>query len=117
MVRNFFYFIIAALLFSCKPDDVTPPPTPVETARIVVNPSFGSLPLMLDSIYQGPNGIQIKVYDIKFYTTLLSNQNNTFAEVGYFDFREKDALRKFALAKYFVSFWLWHKLLARYRNR
>jgi hypothetical protein len=89
VVRNFFYFIIAALLFSCKPDEVTPPPTPVETARIVVNPSFGSLPLMLDSIYQGPNGIQIKVSDIKFYTTLLSNQNNTFAEVGYFDFREK----------------------------
>ena len=47
---------------------------------------------MLDSIYQGPNGIRIKVSDIKFFTTLMSNQNNTFAEVAYFDFREKGAL-------------------------
>jgi len=57
-----------------------------------VNPSFGASPLMLDSIYQGPNGIRIKVSDIKFFTTLMSNQNNTFAEVAYFDFREKGAL-------------------------
>ena len=47
---------------------------------------------MLDSIYQGPNGIRIKVSDIKFFTTLMSNQNNTFAEVAYFDYREKGAL-------------------------
>ena len=47
---------------------------------------------MLDSIYQGPNGIRIKVSDIKFFTTLMSNQNNTFAEVAYFDFREKGTL-------------------------
>ena len=89
MVRNFFYFIIFGVLFACKPDDVIPPPAPAETARIVVNPSFGNLPLELDSVYQGPNGIQIKVSDIKFYTTFLSNQNNTFTEVAYFDFREK----------------------------
>jgi hypothetical protein len=80
------------LLFSCKPDEVTPPPAPAETARITVNPSFGALPLMLDSIYQGPNGIRIKVSDIKFFTTLMSNQNNTFAEVAYFDYREKGTL-------------------------
>lgn len=76
-------------LLACKPKPVDPPPAPAETVRILVNPMFGLNPLMLDSIYQGPNGIQIKVSDIKFYTTLLSNQNNTFAEVGYFDFREK----------------------------
>jgi len=92
VVRNFFYFIIFGLLFSCKPDEVTPPPAPAETARITVNPSFGALPLMLDSIYQGPNGIRIKVSDIKFFTTLMSNQNNTFAEVAYFDYREKGTL-------------------------
>ena len=92
MVRNFFYFIIFGLLFACKPDNVTPPPAPAETARVLVNPSFGASPLMLDSIYQGPNGIRIKVSDIKFFTTLMSNQNNTFAEVAYFDFREKGAL-------------------------
>jgi hypothetical protein len=92
VVRNFFYFIIFGLLFACKPDNVTPPPAPAETARVLVNPSFGASPLMLDSIYQGPNGIRIKVSDIKFFTTLMSNQNNTFAEVAYFDFREKGAL-------------------------
>ena len=80
------------MLFSCKPDEVTPPPAPAETARIIVNPSFGASPLMLDSIYQGPNGIRIKVSDIKFFTTLMSNQNNTFAEVAYFDYREKGTL-------------------------
>jgi len=92
VVRNFFYFIIFGLLFACKPDDVTPPPAPAETARIIVNPSFGASSLMLDSIYQGPNGIRIKVSDIKFFTTLMSNQNNTFAEVAYFDYREKGTL-------------------------
>jgi hypothetical protein len=80
------------LLLACEPDPVTPPPAPAETARITVNPSFGASPLMLDSIYQGPNGIRIKVSDIKFFTTLMSNQNNTFAEVAYFDYREKGAL-------------------------
>ncbi len=80
------------MLFSCRPDEVTPPPPISQTARIVVNPIFGSSPLFLDSIYHGPNGIQIKVTDIKFYTTLLSNQNNTFSQVGYFDFREKGNL-------------------------
>lgn len=79
-------------LIGCKPKPVTPPVTPNETARILINPTFGQNSLFLDSIYQGPNGIRIKITDINFYTTLLSCQNNLFAEVGYFDFRDKGNL-------------------------
>jgi len=92
VVKNFFYLVVFACLFACKPDPVTPPPTPAETARINVNPTFGSVPLLLDSIYQGPNGIKIKISDIKFFTTLLTNQNNNFAQVAYFDFRNNGNL-------------------------
>ena len=92
MVRNFFLIFLLFLIFGCKPDPVNPPtPTP-ETARILINPKYGPLPLYLDSIFNGPNGIRIKVSDIKFFTTLVSNQNNNFAEVAYFDFREKGNL-------------------------
>jgi hypothetical protein len=80
-------FVVA--LSACKPKPIDPPPAPAETVRILVNPTFASNALKLDSIYQGPNGIRIKVSDIKFFTTLLGHQNNQLAEVAYFDFREK----------------------------
>jgi len=76
-------------LFACKPKPLDPLPTPAETVRILVNPTFGLNALNLDSIYQGPNGIRIKVSDIKFFTTLLGHQNNQLTEVAFFDFREK----------------------------
>ena len=81
--------LLIVALSACKPKPIDPPPAPPETVRIIVNPTFASNALMLDSIYQGPNGIRIKVSDIKFYTTLLGHQNNQLAEVAYFDFREK----------------------------
>ncbi|MCF8220315.1 MAG: hypothetical protein K9I97_02430 [Cryomorphaceae bacterium] len=90
MVKNILFpFIIIAILVSCKPDPIPEPNEPVSQARILVNPTYGQYPLYLDSIYQGPNGIRIKISDIKFFTTLMTNGNNTFAEVGYFDYREK----------------------------
>ena len=92
MVRNFFYIGFLLSLFACEPDPIEPPAAPAETARIQVNPKFGSIPLYLDSVYQGANGIKIKVSDIKFFTTMMSNLNNQFSDVAYFDFREKGPL-------------------------
>lgn len=89
MEKNFLLFILIGTLWGCKPKPVTPPVTPEETLKITVTPTFGAVPLMLDSVYQGPNNIRIKISDIKFFTTLLSYQNNILSQVAYFDFREK----------------------------
>lgn len=93
MNRNIFCCLLFSLfLVACDKDKVPDPIVPEVTSSILVNPVYNGQPLLLDSVYTAPNGYKIKVTDILFYVTKLGYQNNVFAEVGLYDFREKGNL-------------------------
>jgi len=77
------------ITLSCKKkkDDPVVVPTPDQTIRIEVHPSFGSQALYIDSVYAFANGDLIKFNEIKFYFENPRNGTVQMTDAGLFDYK------------------------------
>ena len=84
-----FLFFSSFFLIACQPEEpeVSPPSSSSDLLRITVQPTFGSETLFLDSIYQTPEGYDVKFKEIKFYMEDIRNGLNLFKDVTLFDYR------------------------------
>ena len=83
---------VAAILFSCKDDEVTECEETAEMLRVSVQPMFGTETLYLDSAYTTAEGYDVQFTDIKFYMENPRNGSAQLIDAGLFDYRERGTL-------------------------
>ncbi len=86
-IKFLFVFSLLAVLSCKKKKDEAPKTIEMETIRIEVSPKFGVSALHLDSVYQTPEGYDVKFTDIIFYVTSLKNGNSVLSNAALFDLR------------------------------
>ena len=85
--KLFFLSFSFFILIACKPEEPEVCPPSSDYLRITVQPTFGSETLFLDSIYQTPEGYDVKFKEIKFYIEDIRNGVNLLSDVALFDYR------------------------------
>lgn len=85
--KLFFLSFSFFVLIACKPEEPEVCPPSSDYLRITVQPTFGSETLFLDTIYQTPEGYDVKFKEIKFYMEDIRNGVNLLSDVALFDYR------------------------------
>ena len=92
-VKLLLVFLVLAAIQSCKNDS-----TVVDVTRYyltgIVHPKYGTVELDLDSVYQTPEGYDIKFTDVKFYLQDMKDGTNQILDAALFDYRNSDTLFK-----------------------
>jgi hypothetical protein len=83
-------FLGAGFIVSCSKDietnNVSQPQTMIEGQ---LQPFFGAEELFLDSVYTTPEGYPVKIREVKFFLTQLSNGNQILVPSAKLDWRSK----------------------------
>ena len=80
--------LILFTLTSCKEDKPVDTPLPGETPvmlEAVLNPYYNGEPLELDQVVETPQGYPIRVREVKFFMTMLTNNEKTMVKSAKLD--------------------------------
>ena len=77
------------ILVSCHKPKEADPTSNGYTVTGTIQPTFGGSTLYLDSVYMLANGVKIKVQDIKFYTSAVTQDSVELSDYTLFDYRAR----------------------------
>lgn len=84
-----FSFIFLFVFVACEKDPFPVPEPEMPTMTLKMNSVYGQENLFLDSIYETPEGYQLKFTDIKCIFGAWKNGSTVLFDAALFDFREK----------------------------
>ena len=87
-----YIIIAAAVLTSCKDDQVTEPIPIVDYLKVTMQPTFGTNELLLDQTFTTAEGYLVQFTDLKCYFTSMKNGSNELCKAALYDYRETGTL-------------------------
>jgi len=89
MKQTTFYLLSILILASCQDDEVIPPAAVVDQLKMTMQPTFGSVDLILDQTYTTDEGYLVQFTDLKCYLTDIASSSTTLCSSALFDYRER----------------------------